>query len=38
MAGTMAPVMSAVSPSLAKEDSHGAWNLADERKLKFQSI
>jgi len=35
MAGTMALVISAVSPSLAKEDSRWAWDLADERKLKF---
>jgi len=27
MAGTMAIVISAVSPSLAQEDSHGAWGL-----------
>jgi len=27
-----ASVISAVSPSFAKEDSHGAWDLADELK------
>jgi len=27
MAGTMALVISAVSPSLTKEDSYGAWDL-----------
>jgi len=30
--GTMALIISAASPSFAKEDSHGAWNLADEIK------
>ena len=32
MAVTMAPVISAVSPSFAKENSQGAWDLADEIK------
>jgi len=32
MARTMALVISALSPSFAKEDSHGAWDLADENK------
>jgi len=38
MAGTMVLVISAVSPSLANQDSRGAWDLADERKLKFKSV
>jgi len=29
MAVTMALIISAVSPSLTKEDSHEAWDLAD---------
>jgi len=32
MAVTMALIISAVSPSFAKEDSHGAWDLVDEIK------
>jgi len=32
MAGTMALIISAVSPSFAKEDSDGAWALAGEIK------
>ena len=32
MAVTMALIISAVSPSFAKKDCHGAWNLADEIK------
>jgi len=32
MAGTMALVILSVSPIFAKEDSHGAWGLADEIK------
>jgi len=32
MAVTMALITSAVSPSFAKEDSHGVWDLADEIK------
>jgi len=29
MAVTMALIISAVSPSFAEEDSHGAWELTD---------
>jgi len=32
MAVTMAPIISAVSSSFAKEDSQGVWVLADEIK------
>jgi len=32
MVATMALIISAVSPSFAKEDAHGAWDLADEIK------
>jgi len=32
MAVTMTLIISTVSPSFAKEDSHGEWDLADESK------
>jgi len=32
MAATMAQIISAISPSFAKEDSHKAWDLAGEIK------
>jgi len=32
MTETMALILSAVSPSFAKEYSHGKWDLADENK------
>jgi len=32
MAVSMVLIIQAVSPSFAKEDSHGAWDLSDEIK------
>jgi len=32
MSVTMALIISAVSPSFAKEDSHGVWDLGNEIK------